>query len=70
MFTLKIRELNDYLVSDDRHDMGGVDLLQRAAFHHLMPAGECHWGMRSLLYDMAHLHGWDVKLAENSKDTS
>lgn len=65
MFTLKVIDDNSgYLRPDIVHLYGGVDMLQQQAFSHLCPEGQCPWVFRTLLYDMASIHGWKVEVRE------
>jgi hypothetical protein len=64
-FTLKVNDdkASGNLVQDTLHNLGGYDMIQSAAFHHLFPSGECAWVFRELLYAMADLHGWRVSVS-------
>lgn len=61
-FTLRVVEQGGFFYPDSRHTQGGMDLLQIAAFKHLFPEGYCNYMLRTLLYDMAEIHGWRVEL--------
>lgn len=63
-FTLKVIDDENLgvLRSDTRHRYGGIDTTQDHAFRHIFPSGFCEWGFRSLLFDMAAIHGWDVSV--------
>ena len=64
IFTLKvIDDVNaGVLRSDTKHVLGGTDLTQAHAFCHLFPSGFCSRQHCEMLYDMARIHGWDVKV--------
>lgn len=61
-FTLKViyNKTTGLITPDKRHEFGGTDLIQVEAFHHICPSGISEYGSDSL-YEMARLHGWDVK---------
>jgi len=50
----------DLIVSDNRHDQGGLDTKQEMAFKHLIPCGELDYVWREILYELASLHNWSV----------
>lgn len=64
MFTLKV--IKDYnnglIVSDDRHRLGGTDVMQVWAFTHLFPSGYCEFYNEDKLDLLAGLHGWGVEM--------
>lgn len=64
MFTLKVidDETTSFLRADTQHKYGGTDMLQAYAFAHLFPDGKCPLVFRELVFDMAAIHGWDVKV--------
>jgi len=64
MFTLKVidDETTGFFRADTLHRHGGTDMLQAHAFAHLFPEGECPWAFRELVFDMAEIHGWEVKV--------
>ncbi len=67
-FVLRVMEDNGVMVADDRSVHGGIDALQTVAFSHLCPTGAWDWLWRELLYDLAELHGWDVKITSAEED--
>lgn len=72
MFTLKVIDDEEQGVyrADDLSVHGGTDLLQIHAFNHLFPSGECLWVFRELVFEMASLHGWEVKVRKIKKPTN
>lgn len=64
MFTLKVidDERTGVFRADTEHLHGGTDMLQAHAFAHLFPEGFCPWPFRELVFEMAEIHGWDVKV--------
>ena len=64
MFTLKVidDETTRCFRADTLHKHGGTDILQAHAFTHLFPEGECPWVFQELVFDMAEIHGWEVKV--------
>ncbi len=63
MFTLKVihDEKARILRADTRHECGGIDATQIAAFNHLFPCGECDEFESDELQNLAELHGWRVE---------
>jgi hypothetical protein len=71
MFVLKVidDEANGVYRADTEHINGGEDMVQMCAFQHLFATGYCLWVYRSLVFEMAHLHGWDVEVRVLNKTT-
>ena len=66
-FTLNVwhDKTSDRLIPDGRHHLGGTDTLQIAAFTHLFPEGYCYYVFRDQVYELAELHGWEVRITTN-----
>jgi hypothetical protein len=69
MFVLKVILEKGTYRPNTKHANGGIDLVQDFAFKHLFPEGYCPWVYHDLLFELAHLHGWNVE-KEEIKDSN
>jgi hypothetical protein len=61
-FILKIISTNNNLYSDSTHELGGYDVVQHAAFTHLIGDDHISDFYRPTLVELAELHGWEVNI--------
>ena len=50
------------IVSDDKHELGGIDVRQVVMFRHIVPSGDCDEITLELLEHMAWAHGWGFEI--------
>ncbi len=53
-----------YYTPNDKHEYGGIDSRQIAAFYHLFPDGFCSFMQEDDLEFLAAIHDWSIEITK------